>query len=97
METFVFFFAQLILVSFVNIKAYYFIGKRVFRSSWIGPLLIAGVYLNATASEIRTGTNGSWLRLLTIILYILFILSSFGAVIGGFLDRREEPTKSPLP
>ena len=94
METFVFLFAQLALVSFVNFKAYYFIRKRVLRTAWIGPLLMACVYLNASVSEIRAGTDGSWLRFVTILLYLLLVLSSLAAIAAGFLDRRKEPSES---
>jgi hypothetical protein len=90
METFVLLFAQLALVSFVNFKAYHFIRKRVLRTAWIGPLLIFGVHLKISASEIRGGTEGSWLRLVTVLLYLLFAVSGLAAIVAGYRDRRHE-------
>jgi hypothetical protein len=70
MEAFVSLFAQLALVSFVNFKAYYLIRNRVLRTAWIGPLMMFGVYLKLSVSEIRAGTDGSWMQGVTVLLYL---------------------------
>ena len=90
MEVFVSLFAQLALVSFVNFKAYYFIRNRVLRTAWIGPLMVFGVYVTLSASEIRAGTNGSWMRGVTVCLYLLLAVSSLATIVVGYHDRRGE-------
>jgi hypothetical protein len=94
MEPFVLLFAQLALVSFVNVKAYYFIKKRVLRTAWIGPFLMSCVYLKLSASEIRAGTDGSWLRGVTVLVYLLIVVFSLAALVAGYWDRREVEHKS---
>ena len=93
MELFVILFVQLVVVSFINLKAYYYIKIRFLRTAWIGPLLMFGVYVRTSVSEIRAGTDGSWSWLLTICVYVLLALSSLAAIGAGYLDRRDELSK----
>ena len=94
MELVVSLFMQLVLVSFVNLKAYYYIKIRFLRMAWIGPLLMSYVYFKLTISEIRAVTDGSWTRLLTIGVFLLLALSSLAAIAAGYRDRRAEQTKT---
>ena len=68
--------------------------QRFLRTAWIAPLLMFGVYVRLSVSEIRAGTNGSWSRLLTICFYLMFALSNLAAIAAGYLDRRDEQSKA---
>ena len=82
-------FAQMAAVAYVNAKSYYFLKNRFVYTAWLGPFFLAVIYSGFIVSAIREGTEGSWTKLITILVHCLFVLSSLAAIAAGFLDRRK--------